>query len=82
MNISLEEYTDLLKKYEELRQEKIKILNKYYVEKDNLNQEIERLNNIIKEVREYLKVREYETECCEVCNTMSNKILEILNKGE
>ena len=44
--------------------------------------EIERLNNIIKEVREYLKVREYETECCEVCNTMSNKILEILNKGE
>ena len=44
--------------------------------------EIERLNNIIREVKEYLKVREYETECCEVCDTMSNKILEILKKGE
>ena len=57
MNISLEEYTDLLKKYEELRREKIKILNKYYVEKDDLKQEIERLNNIINELEDLIVIK-------------------------
>lgn len=63
-------------------------LNIYHFNQDVMklnikySEEIERLNNIIKEVREYLKVREYETKCCEVCDTMSNRILEILNKGE
>ena len=52
------------------------------VELNKKEDEIERLNNIIKEAKEYLEVREYETECCEVCDTMSNRILEILNKGE
>lgn len=79
MNISLEEYTDLLKKYEELRQEKIKILNKYYVEKDDLNQEIEILNNIIKEAIEYIQDRydgEVLTHTFDKCNV--GELLNIL----
>lgn len=71
MSITLEEYTDLLKKYEELRQDKIRILNKYYVEKDDLKQEIERLNNIIKEAKEYTE---------EKINIAEKKFVSILNK--
>lgn len=62
MNISLEEYTDLLKKYEDLRQEKIKILNKYYVEKDDLKQEIERLNKCIDEALEII-IKDWNDKC-------------------
>lgn len=49
---------------------------------ERLRNKLQQKKNIIKEVREYLKDLKYDTECCKVCDTMSNKVLEILDKGE
>ena len=45
-------------------------------------QEIERLNNIIKEVKEYIEKAQERDEDKESCSLYVPKLLEILNKGE
>lgn len=44
--------------------------------------EIERLNNIIKEVKEYVEKAQERDEDKESCSLYVPKLLEILNKGE
>ena len=74
-----EKYKNMLKR----KNKEIKRLNDIIKQYDKVSfiHEME-LQKRIDKAREYLEVREYETECCEVCDTMSNRILEILNKGE
>lgn len=74
-----EKYKNMLKR----KNKEIKRLNNIIKQYDKVSfiHEMELQKRIDKAI-EYLEVREYETECCEVCDTMSNRILEILNKGE
>ena len=54
----------------------------YHIEFDILNEEIERLNNIIKEARKYIEERyngEVLTHTFDKCNV--GELLEILDKG-
>lgn len=53
-----------------LSNEDVKELLKYIKNKDN----------VIKEIREYLKLREDDNSMCSVCGVMSDRILEILDK--
>ncbi len=54
------------------------LLEGKYWEKDD-NKEIERLNNIIKEVREEIRILESN---CDISNYQAQKLFQILDKGE
>ena len=59
--------------------------NQLLAELEMANKEIERLNNIIKEVRVYLKKTKFkycDDELCYMIENHYNNILQILDKGE
>ena len=57
----------------------ISISKKQYIEYEQQKEEIERLNNIIKEVREYIKTLDYENEeTYDIGEYTRNELLEIL----
>ena len=78
----LQEIKDSIKKQYEIigDNENLKEAKFLTDEEQELVEEIERLNSIIKEVRGYIENRKEDNKSCSVCSVITDELLEILDK--
>ena len=57
-------------------------LNKLALERNNLSEEVYRLNNIINELENYIRARADDNDTCSVCSVMTDELLNILKGSD